>query len=634
MTSMRFLAMVLLVSLTTAACSDLPSGPLVDRGPVAPNSAIVDAAHSGTVPGFYFLPPMVSNPSYSGEADPGVGASVDICELDAAATNCAINQPSGFPIVFPHGAGGVEYGGSHYQVNWKTKDYQLDDSKYYRITIRVGDRELGFADVDVVDGGNQLRNVDTNEYIALKDGRTLPINFRVETGILGSLSISPTNASIESTESQGYSVSAVDLHGAPLSGVGLSWVLDPTVLAELQGASAATDVSGAAGATVQALGSPGQVSVAVSSQGLSAGAVLTIQDPPPSEVHWVQVVLGAYAACGLADNGKAYCWGDGSRGVLGNGTFADSSIPVEVQAPVTFVDLAMTRSHACGTAVGGEVYCWGENPYGQIGDGTTSTHSVPVRAVPGTAFQQIAPGGDHTCGLRDDGAVLCWGKNDFGQLGTGNSTNSMSPQVVSLSGTVVQIESAHNATCVLYDTGDVDCWGYNPYGNLGVGTTAGSVPSPTRVLGGHHFVAIEAGIWGGCHLTSTGEVYCMGLGRDGTLGNGTNTYSQSTPTQVLGGAMFVAVSGGGDANCAIATDGTPMCWGIGYGVGYGSTANVNIPTVVSGGLSAVVIRAAGSYGCLIDAASALYCWGVNTSGRLGDGTATNRLTPVQVMEPQ
>src|SRR5262249_39940496 len=41
---------------------------------------------------------------------------------------------------------------------------------------------VAFADVDVVSSGSQLKNVNTNEFIPLLDGRTLPIKVRIEQG--------------------------------------------------------------------------------------------------------------------------------------------------------------------------------------------------------------------------------------------------------------------------------------------------------------------------------------------------------------------------------------------------------------------------------------------------------------------
>lgn len=46
----------------------------------------------------------------------------------------------------------------HYIVNWHTKDFDLDATERYRISVLVAGAELGYADVDVVSKGNQLKN--------------------------------------------------------------------------------------------------------------------------------------------------------------------------------------------------------------------------------------------------------------------------------------------------------------------------------------------------------------------------------------------------------------------------------------------------------------------------------------------
>lgn len=58
----------------------------------------------------------------------------------------------------------------------------LDPAKTYRIRVFVGAAQLGFADVDVVSSGSQLKNVATDEFIGLVQGKTLPIRFRIEHG--------------------------------------------------------------------------------------------------------------------------------------------------------------------------------------------------------------------------------------------------------------------------------------------------------------------------------------------------------------------------------------------------------------------------------------------------------------------
>lgn len=71
------------------------------------------------------------------------------------------------------------------------------------------------------------------------------------------------------------------------------------------------------------------------------------------------------------------CWGDGSRGQLGDGTWLPraASAPVSLPGPPTMMTVGY--NHACAI-VGGNAYCWGDNPQGQVGNGTTSNAYVPV----------------------------------------------------------------------------------------------------------------------------------------------------------------------------------------------------------------------------------------------------------------
>lgn len=181
----------LLLAVISAACADQQAvGPEASSraGPPDITAEIVDAAHSAAIDHFYFLPPMVPNPTVGGVFDGLLSPEVSICELDTAGSACAGTQPTAFPLVYTMSSGPdsetvtVDPAAEHYQVNWHSKDFALDDQKTYRITVSLGSSVLGYADVDVVSSGNELKNVDTGDFIALKDGRTLPIKFRIEEG--------------------------------------------------------------------------------------------------------------------------------------------------------------------------------------------------------------------------------------------------------------------------------------------------------------------------------------------------------------------------------------------------------------------------------------------------------------------
>jgi hypothetical protein len=72
--------------------------------------------------------------------------------------------------------------GQQYQVNWNTDPSTLTPGLVYRLTVLVAGQPLGFADVQPVSSGNQLKNLKTGDVFGLLDGRTLPLKFRIELG--------------------------------------------------------------------------------------------------------------------------------------------------------------------------------------------------------------------------------------------------------------------------------------------------------------------------------------------------------------------------------------------------------------------------------------------------------------------
>ena len=150
------------------------------------SAEIVDAAHNGGREGFYFLPPLVPDPNASGTFDPAFlpFLTVEICEWSG--TDCVLPSTQRFTS---HGESSSETlrigdDGEHYIVNWHTDQSGLDPEKDYRIRVLAGELDLGHADVDVVSSGKELKNIDTGQYIALKDGRTLPIKFSVSENVV------------------------------------------------------------------------------------------------------------------------------------------------------------------------------------------------------------------------------------------------------------------------------------------------------------------------------------------------------------------------------------------------------------------------------------------------------------------
>jgi alpha-tubulin suppressor-like RCC1 family protein len=166
-------------------------------------------------------------------------------------------------------------------------------------------------------------------------------------------------------------------------------------------------------------------------------------------------------------------------------------------------------------------------------------------------------------------------------------------------------------------------------------TTNGGVSANTNVLSLLSApVQIAAGASHTCAALADGTAKCWGLNTNGQLGDNSTT-QRTSPVLVSGLAGVSSVATGTAFSCAVlnpGATGTVKCWGLNTNgqLGDGTTTQRLTPVLVSGLTGAVQITAGASHACALLSDATVKCWGLNTNGQLGDNTTTQKTTATLV----
>ena len=347
-----------------------------------------------------------------------------------------------------------------------------------------------------------------------------------------------------------------------------------------------------------------------------------------------RITASDQTTCGIV-RGRAYCWGRGVNGEIGDGELLDRAVPTAVALESgTVTDLTQGEGHGCAI-VDGRASCWGAYALGSVGAVGPGPLQVSGLPSPVTA---IVAGGKFACAIAA-ARVHCWGSDGAGQLGNGPSPASEAPVRALLPDVdAVAVDAGNDHACALLADDSTWCWGHNDGGALGTGSFApDNTDAPVRTL-------LDGGVpriagWHACALVG-GAVRCWGTGTSGELGDGLDMNNPSPVAVVgLGSGVTAVETGGGptnrDASCAVRA-GAVACWGSGlFGrLGDGVAENRSLPVAVVG-LAADVVEVALGYDhtCARHGDGRVHCWGRGDLGQLGDGAATSSLVPGAVALP-
>jgi alpha-tubulin suppressor-like RCC1 family protein len=246
-------------------------------------------------------------------------------------------------------------------------------------------------------------------------------------------------------------------------------------------------------------------------------------------------------------------------------------------------------------------------------------------------------------------------------LGIGQtSSDYLTPQLVSgLSSGVTQIAASPSHACAIVNT-SIYCWGTDTFGELGINSQPSDVyytPQLVQGISGMTPLQITAGFNSTCAILQSGTsnyAYCWGNNSYGQLGLGdtTDRYVPAGPVHFVtsGGASKDAVVNqidvGGFHACAIAGGVYQFCWGInGYGqVGDGTYTERNSPVDITGltSVTSLAIAAGSTHSMVVGKTTTLNpqwfgkAWGDDSCGQLGDGGVginPGSPTPVHIQFP-
>ncbi|KAK4846975.1 hypothetical protein QYF36_023865 [Acer negundo] len=278
----------------------------------------------------------------------------------------------------------------------------------------------------------------------------------------------------------------------------------------------------------------------------------------------------------IGDDGSLWVWGKSKRGQLGLGKdVTEAMVPsrVEALAGEKIVKVSFGWGHAIAQTKDGKLFGWGYSADGRIGklgkalesspldsnidafernqelstltieaaeklvlEGMEKEKDMPIIWEPclieelsGIEVADIACGLDHSLVLCGNGVLLSCGSNVYGQLGREKQDMGMFPvDIINVRPISIGSGLGHSLAICQVPSSDATegatslvSWGWNQSSQLG---RAGPENAPLLVEGleGESPVSVSGGRVHSMALTSKGEVWIWGCGKNGRLGLGSS----------------------------------------------------------------------------------------------------------------
>ncbi|CAM9471395.1 unnamed protein product [Chrysoparadoxa australica] len=352
-----------------------------------------------------------------------------------------------------------------------------------------------------------------------------------------------------------------------------------------------------------------------------------------------KVATSKYHSMAVTKSGQVFTWGHGRSGRLGHGDEQSVMLPrrLEGLAHKHVVDVAAAENHSLAMTAQGVCYSWGSDGFGQLGRGGTSSSSgsskEACKVTPGKVeslrkhgcVTSIAAAAAHSAAVVD-GEVFTWGCNKSCQLGYEGLNGTEKPRPVSVAGVrgrgnrarkkVLMVSAAAHSTVVVTEgwgegkANEVYQWGHGCMPGrvmFKCGKRKGSDASlwyarqtPVNIS------AVSSARFHNIALSSQGQVYCWGQGRD-LLGLEPSEERAGMASLVSGlPEKVVAVSASDQHTLVVSDAGDVYSWGctdVGAPLGHGKSSFQPTARRVARLKRAVHVAAAPTHSLVLLAAS-------------------------------
>jgi alpha-tubulin suppressor-like RCC1 family protein len=380
------------------------------------------------------------------------------------------------------------------------------------------------------------------------------------------------------------------------------------------------------------------------------GDATTIDRTTPtliSNANWNSVACSYNHTLAIKADGTLWAWGLNTYGQLGIGVVfiggvtqtANKTIPTRIGTDNNWklVDCGgANSSYSAAIKTDGSLWAWGYGSFGNIGDGNTYSWTAPIRIGNAIDWKEISLGSGHSIAVKSNQSLWGWGLNASGQLGDGTTTNKQTPTNIACPGGIICVPTssilsvtacnsyywvAKNKTYTSSNNSDTiklrNALGCDSIVTLNLTINRSTFTTTTYLASGSY-------VWKGTYYTQSG-VYTYAY----TNSNGCS--SMDTLNLTIAPGCFRQIASGIYHNLAIKTDGSLWTWGTNiYGIGDGSTNQVNNPVKIGTDTNWASISAGVYHNIAIKTNGTLWAWGGNGNGQLGDGTTASKLNPIQI----